>query len=187
MMYRNWRLSSSLLAVFLIGIVFGIGIEARATTIETDFKSPPVTSPATATAGIDLRNMETSEIPTPSAEMKEKWLFENAIQAGLVRPATDGEIEALKAAWKDNERIYNEIIKPYYEKRGELLAEMQAVIPVGYHWQDPATKLVFETVIPDGKMVTFEHYGIKRTPLEGESGSGKLSKKRANELGYDLS
>lgn len=112
--------------------------------------------------------------------------FPQSVDAGLVRPATNAEILELQKAWQDNERQYAEIIKPYYEKRGELLAAMREAIPIGHHWQDPQTGIVFETEEPNGKMVTFDHFGVKRTAIEGESGSGKLAKKRAVELGYKV-
>lgn len=118
--------------------------------------------------------------------MAQELAFPAEVEIGLVQPATVAEIEALKTAWLDSERQYAELIKPFYEQRSELLATMRKTMPLGTHWQDPQTGLVFETVEPDVKAVTMEHYGIKRTALEGESSSGKLSKKRAVELGYTL-
>lgn len=145
---------------------------------------PPVTaSPAHDGGGVGKINCITmSEATAPTNELA----FPDAVERNEVKPATQAEVESLQSAWLNSEREYTEIIKPFYERRSMLIEAMQSVIPIGHHWQDPATRLVFQTEVPNGKMVTFEHFGVKRTALEGESGSGKLAKKTAIELGYEL-
>ena len=68
-------------------------------------------------------------------------------------------------------------LTPQYKELEEL--------GVGTHFQDPETKAVFEIVEPGGTFVSYKKVTYNRTKIREEK-KGTLSKKRAQELGYDV-
>jgi hypothetical protein len=79
------------------------------------------------------------------------------------------------------------------ERYEELLVarkkELHAVmvdLKEGSYIQDPATLVVYKIVKPNGRFVYYSDLDYKRTALPGEKGGTVLSKKEAQEAGFDL-
>jgi hypothetical protein len=63
-----------------------------------------------------------------------------------------------------------------------------AMLALGYdkYAQDPETRAVYKTVKPDGTFVSYRTITFKRTAMTGERGGAVLSKKEAQEAGFDV-
>lgn len=77
-----------------------------------------------------------------------------------------------------------EEVKKYFEELNTALEEVVKEIGVGSYFQD-AHGTVYKTVIPEGKFVYFERFGINRTRRPGEK-RGDLSIKEAKEAGFQV-
>lgn len=92
---------------------------------------------------------------------------------------------------KDQERFI-ELAKQYERARTEIDAirdELQvAMLAMGYdkYAQDPETGAVYKTVKPNGTFIYYRDIDYKRTALDGERGGTVLSKKEAQEAGFDV-
>jgi len=64
----------------------------------------------------------------------------------------------------------------------------QSMLALGYdkYAQDPETRAVYKTVKPEGTFVAYRTITFKRTALTGERGGTVLSKKEAQEAGFDV-
>lgn len=64
----------------------------------------------------------------------------------------------------------------------------QSMLALGYdkYAQDPETGAVYKTVKPEGTFVAYRNITFKRTALDGERGGTVLSKKEAEEAGFNL-
>jgi hypothetical protein len=64
----------------------------------------------------------------------------------------------------------------------------QSMLALGYdkYAQDPETSAVYKTIKPEGTFVAYRTIAFKRTALDGERGGTVLSKKEAEEQGFDL-
>lgn len=65
----------------------------------------------------------------------------------------------------------------------------QAMLALGYdkYAQDSETGAVYKTIKPEGTFVAYRTITFKRTALDGERGGTVLSKKEAQEAGFDVS
>lgn len=81
---------------------------------------------------------------------------------------------------------YSTVIKDFYERREELLAEIATEMQVGEMFQ-AEDGTVFKIVEPEGKFVRFDRIGYVRT-RRGDLGEtrGSLSKKEAEASGFTL-
>jgi hypothetical protein len=84
------------------------------------------------------------------------------------------------------------LARKFEEKKKELeevsdqLSNVMEQIGVGQYVQDPITNAVYKIITPEGTYVTFRKISYKRTALEGERGGTVLSKKEAEEAGFNL-
>jgi len=91
----------------------------------------------------------------------------------------------------DLEQKFIQLSKTYEELKNSLketgveLEELMTELGVGTHLQDPNDGTVFEIVKPSGTFISYKSVSYDRTKREGES-RGSLSKKRAEELGYQI-
>ena len=76
-------------------------------------------------------------------------------------------------------------IKAYYEELRETLAQVAEEIGVEGFFQDGAGNPVYQVIKPQGRFVQFEDLAYIRTKLEDEK-RGELSKKKAEEAGFDV-
>lgn len=67
----------------------------------------------------------------------------------------------------------------------ELNLVMEKLGTETYH-QDPATMLVYKIEVPKGTFIDFPTIGYKRTAKPGEKGGTVLSKKEAQEQGFEV-
>jgi hypothetical protein len=81
-------------------------------------------------------------------------------------------------------RAYEEIKEKMKAAREELDKELR-VLPLNSYHQDPTTLAVYKIVKPTGTYVEFRELGYERTVI-GEEKRGSLSKKEAEEQGFDL-
>lgn len=72
--------------------------------------------------------------------------------------------------------------KKFYEEYSETVNQLAAEQGVGKMFQDDQG-IVYEIVIPQGRFVHYEQFGVDRTRREGET-KGALSMKRAREAGF---
>jgi hypothetical protein len=92
---------------------------------------------------------------------------------------------------KDQERFI-ELAKQYEKARAEVDALRDdlnaAMLALGYdkYAQDPETGAVYKTVKPNGTFIYYRDIDYKRTALDGERGGTVLSKKEAQEAGFDV-
>lgn len=80
---------------------------------------------------------------------------------------------------------YEELKEELNTKRENLDAVMNELGFDTYH-QDPNTMLVYRIVKPNGTFIYFREIDYKRTAKEGERGGVVLSKKEAQEAGFNL-
>lgn len=73
----------------------------------------------------------------------------------------------------------------YKALKEQLEAKMLELGLDSYH-QDPVVKTVYKIIKPTGTFISFRDIDYKRTALEGEKGGTVLSKKEAQEAGFDL-
>lgn len=78
-----------------------------------------------------------------------------------------------------------EALKKEMKELKPVMQDLLTEIGIGSHFQDPATKAVYQVVEPNGTFITFDRISYDRTRLEGEA-KGSLSMKKAEELGYEL-
>ena len=74
------------------------------------------------------------------------------------------------------------------EEMKELKPQMHEIlqeIGIGGYFQDPETKLVYKVKKPTGTFISFDEIGYDRTKKTEEK-KGSLSKKEAQEAGYEL-
>lgn len=93
------------------------------------------------------------------------------------------QLEKLQVRIFELEQIKNKTIKPFYEEYEKVCASLHKLLGENAYFQVEET--VFKTVVPDGKFVKFERFGIVRTRFESET-KGSLSMKEAKENGFDV-
>lgn len=91
--------------------------------------------------------------------------------------------EFLRQRILELEKIKIKAIKPFYEEYDQVCTGLHILLGENAYFQ--SEKTIFKTVIPDGKFVKFERYGIVRTRFEGET-KGSLSMKEAREAGFTV-
>lgn len=90
------------------------------------------------------------------------------------------------------EEVFIDLAKQYErvsQERDAIRDELNvAMLALGYdkYAQDPETRAVYKTVKPNGTFVYYRDIDYKRTALDGERGGTVLSKKEAQEAGFDV-
>jgi len=75
-------------------------------------------------------------------------------------------------------------VKKFFDEYKAAVEAVVAEIKVGGHFQD-GEGTVYQTIIPEGRFVSFDKFSIARTRREGEK-RGDLSLTKARELGYEV-
>lgn len=90
------------------------------------------------------------------------------------------------------EQRFIDLAKRYESLQDEmdLLREdmNETMLALGYdtYAQDPETGAVYKIIKPEGTFVAYRTIAYKRTALDGERGGTVLSKKEAQEAGFDV-
>lgn len=91
----------------------------------------------------------------------------------------------------DAQGKFIELSKRYEALKEEMkqikpqLHELLGEIGIDNMFQDPETKLVYKVIKPTGTFISFDEIGYNRTK-KAEEKKGTLSKKEAQEAGYEL-
>jgi hypothetical protein len=95
-------------------------------------------------------------------------------------------------AYSDTTKQFLLLVKEAEERLKELkqarrkLDDCMRMMPLGFMFQDPEDKVVYQIIAPSGTFIEFKNIDYIRTRKEGEK-AGTLSMKAAQEAGFSPS